>query len=54
MGTGPLWGFVVVGGFIILGLVMAYAKLRNRAADADEPVHRDGPPPNYGETREDG
>lgn len=25
-----LWAFVVVGGFILLGLAMAYAKFRNR------------------------
>ncbi len=33
--TGPgdvLWAIVVVGGFIILGLALAYAKLRNRTS----------------------
>ena len=27
-----LWAFVIVGGFIILGLALAYAKLRNRTS----------------------
>ena len=42
-----LWAFVVVGGFIILGLVMAIVMLRNKATGADEPVERSGPPPSY-------
>ncbi|MGR6330532.1 hypothetical protein ACU5AX_15830 [Sphingomonas sp. XXL09] len=27
-----LWAFVVIGGFIILGLAIAFAKLRNRSS----------------------
>jgi hypothetical protein len=47
-----IWAFLVVGGFIILGLGMAYAKFRNVQAGKDEPVHRDGTPPNLGKTRD--
>ena len=53
MGTEPMWAFVVVGGFIILGLGILIAKLRNNAAGGDEPGRRDGPPPHFGETRRD-
>jgi hypothetical protein len=31
-----LWAFVVIGGFIILGLAIAFAKFRNRASAADK------------------
>ena len=31
-----LWGFVVVGGFIILGAAIAYAMLRNRRTLREE------------------
>lgn len=53
MPTESIWAFVVVGGFIILGLGIAIAKLRNNAAGGDEPVRREGAPPNFGETRRD-
>lgn len=49
-----LYAFMIIGGFIILGGVIAFAKLRNKQAGKDDVVHRDGPPPNYGETRGDG
>ncbi|SEJ76097.1 hypothetical protein SAMN05428950_10358 [Sphingomonas sp. OV641] len=31
-----LWAFIVVGGFIILGLAIAFAKLRNRVSPEQE------------------
>lgn len=31
-----LWAFVVIGGFIILGLAIAYAKLRNKSTPEQE------------------
>ncbi|WBH15734.1 hypothetical protein [Sphingomonas radiodurans] len=31
-----LWAFVVVGGFIILALGLAYAKLRNKTTPAQD------------------
>lgn len=31
-----LWAFVVIGGFIILGLAIAYAKLRNKVTPEQE------------------
>jgi hypothetical protein len=35
MGDG-LWAFVVIGGFIILGAAIAFAKLRNRTSARTE------------------
>ncbi|MEH3157909.1 MAG: hypothetical protein PGN08_02690 [Sphingomonas taxi] len=31
-----LWAFVVIGGFIILGLAIAFAKARNRVSPEQE------------------
>lgn len=31
-----LWAFIVVGGFIILGLAIAYAKLRNKTTPTQD------------------
>ncbi|MCC2980606.1 hypothetical protein [Sphingomonas sp. IC4-52] len=31
-----LWAFIVIGGFIILGLALAFAKLRNKTTPAQD------------------
>lgn len=31
-----MWAFVVIGGFIILGLALAYAKFRNKTTPAQD------------------
>ena len=48
-----IWAFVVVGGFVILAAALGYAKLKNKQADADEPVGGRAAPPNFGEVRRD-
>ena len=41
------YALVIIGGFIVLGAAIAYAKWRNMQAGKDDVVRRDAPPPSY-------
>lgn len=41
------YAFVLIGGFVLLGAGIAYAKLRNVQAGKDDVVKGSTPPPSY-------
>jgi hypothetical protein len=42
-----VWGFVIIGGPILLALVLLWAKLRNRGVPAPGPESAHRVPPSY-------